>query len=125
MFRRPSTFPRNGLLAARVACWFSSEAWVPEFVRRVYLANFAEDRDISDPRVLESILRSLAQPAELLTEAQSAEAKARLRSQTEQAASLDIFGAPTFAVRGELFWGNDRLESAISWARSPTPQRAI
>ena len=62
LLRRPSAFPRNGLLAARLACCFSSEPWLPEFVRRVYLANFAEDRDISDPRVLESILQALAQP---------------------------------------------------------------
>jgi 2-hydroxychromene-2-carboxylate isomerase len=125
VLHRPSTFPRNGLVAARLACRFSSEPWLPEFVRRVYLANFAEDRDISDPRVLESILQGLAQPALRLAEAQSPEAKARLRSQTEQAVSLGIFGAPTFAVGGELFWGNDRLESALSWAKSPTPQRAV
>ncbi|MDJ0867933.1 MAG: 2-hydroxychromene-2-carboxylate isomerase [Myxococcota bacterium] len=117
VFRRPTTFPRNGLLAARLACCSSSEPWVPAFVRRVYLANFAADQDISDPAVLGSILEELDQPASRLAEAQSSEAKARLRSQTEQAVSLGIFGAPSFTVGGELFWGNDRLESALRWAR--------
>ena len=125
LLRRPSTFPRNGLLAARLACSFSNELWLPEFVRRVYVANFAEDRDISDSRVLQSILQVLAQPASRLAEAQSPEAKARLRSQTERAVSLGIFGAPSFVVGGELFWGNDRLESALSWAKSLDPQRAV
>lgn len=125
VLRRPSVFPRNGLLAARLACCFSSEPWLPEFVRRVYLANFAEDRDISDLQVLGSILEALAQPASHLDEAQSPEAKAQLRSQTEEAASLGIFGAPTFSVGGELFWGNDRLEHALSWARSLTTGSAV
>jgi len=51
-WKRPSVFPRNGLLAARVACRFDAAAWMPEFARRVYTANFALDRDISDPAVV-------------------------------------------------------------------------
>lgn len=125
VLRRPSQFPRDGLLAARLACCFSSEPWLPEFVRRVYLANFAEDRDISDRPVLQSILEAVAQPVRLLDEAQSPEAKQQLRSQTERAVSLGIFGAPTFAIDAELFWGNDRLEAAIFWLKSVTPQRAV
>jgi 2-hydroxychromene-2-carboxylate isomerase len=116
-FRRPSQFPRNGLLAARVACWFAQEAWAPEFVRRVYGANFAQDRDISDASVIGSILESLGQqPAGVLAAAQSADAKSRLRAETERAQALGIFGAPTFVVDTEVFWGNDRLETAIAWA---------
>jgi len=124
-FHHPSTFPRNGLLAARLSCRFSSEPWLPEFVRRVYLANFAEDRDISDVRVIESILQSLGQPSSLVAEAELPEAKQQLRSQTEQAVSAGIFGAPSFIVDGELFWGNDRLESALSWAQSAGRTRAV
>ncbi len=116
--QRPSTFPRNGLLAARLGCRFSAEPWLPEFVRRVYRANFAEDLDISGVRVLESILESLGQPAARVAEANLPETKAQLRAQTERAVALGIFGAPTFVVEGELFWGNDRLESALSWAQS-------
>jgi 2-hydroxychromene-2-carboxylate isomerase len=116
-FRRPSRFPRNGLLAARVACWFREEPWTPEFVRQVYLANFAHDREISDPAVLGSILEASGQPASRLAAAESSEAKARLRAETERAEALGIFGAPTFVVESELFWGNDRLESALAWAR--------
>lgn len=116
--RRPSRFPRSGLLAARVACWFQDEAFVPEFVRRVYLANFAEDRDIADPAVVASILAALGRPEGTLAAAQSDPAKAKLRAQTERAAALGIFGAPTFVVGTELFWGNDRLEAAVAWSRS-------
>lgn len=118
-FRRPSQFPRNGLLAARIACWFEGKSWVPEFVRCVYRANFAEDLDISDASLLESYLNKLGQPgAALIQQAQSPESKEKLRAQTERAVALGIFGAPTFVVGPELFWGNDRLEAALSWCKA-------
>ena len=115
--RQPSQFPRNGLLASRVACLFETESWLPEFVRRVYLANFGHDRDISKSAEIASILKALDLPADLLSAAESPESKAKLRAQTERAAALGIFGAPTFVSESELFWGNDRLQTAITWAQ--------
>jgi 2-hydroxychromene-2-carboxylate isomerase len=51
--------------------------------------------------------------------AQSDAMKARLRAQTEEAERLGIFGAPSFMTTdGELFWGNDRLEQALRWAKN-------
>jgi 2-hydroxychromene-2-carboxylate isomerase len=115
-FRRPSQFPRNGLLAARVACAAAAEPWCPAFVRAVYRANFAEDRDISDASTLAALIDALdASGREWIARAQTAEVKERLRAQTEDAQRLGIFGAPTFAVGTELFWGNDHLEDAIKW----------
>jgi 2-hydroxychromene-2-carboxylate isomerase len=115
-FRRPTVFPRNGLLAARLACRLADEPWIPEFVRRVYRANFAEDREISEPSVIASILEGLGQPASLLSIAESSETKSKLRAETDRAEKLGIFGAPAFVVGSELFWGHDRLEAAIAWA---------
>lgn len=115
--RRPSRFPRNGLLAARIACRFEGEDWLPEFVHQVYRANFAEDREISDPAVVGAILQAVGAPAGALAAAESPEAKAKLRAQTGRAQALGIFGAPSFVVGEELFWGNDRLEAALAWAR--------
>jgi len=116
-FRRPSAFPRNGLVAARVACAASGEPWCPEFVRRVYRANFADDRDIADAAVLTDVLQGLGQPAaDVIARAAAPETKDALRGQTERATALGIFGAPTCVVDAELFWGDDRLEDAIAWA---------
>jgi 2-hydroxychromene-2-carboxylate isomerase len=118
-FKRPSVFPRNGLLAARAACRFAAEPWLPAFVRAVYGANFAEDRDISSRDVVAACLTAAGADAEqALAAADSDEAKALLRAQTERAGELGIFGAPTFIVDGELFWGNDRLEQALAWRKS-------
>lgn len=115
--RRPSTFPRSGLLAARVATRFAEAPWLPAFVRGVYSANFAEDLDIADPAALARCLAvSGEDPAALLEAAESPEAKVHLRERTQEAARLGIFGAPSFVVGGELFWGNDRLEDALAWA---------
>jgi 2-hydroxychromene-2-carboxylate isomerase len=47
--------------------------------------------------------------------------RADLRARTEEAASLGIFGAPTFIADGELFWGDDRLEEAVAWCAGLHP----
>jgi 2-hydroxychromene-2-carboxylate isomerase len=124
-FRRPSRFPRNGLLAARVACLPGSEGWRGEFVRRVYHSNFVEDAEISEPAVLGQILEGIGQDRrQVLERAQSPSNKESLHRRTEEAARLGLFGAPSFVAAGELFWGNDRLEQAIEWAtRAPAGVR--
>ena len=115
---RPSRFPRNGLLAARVELLGAAEPWGPDFVRAVYRANFGEDREISDRAVIASLLDEITgNTADVLERAEAADNKDRLRKQTEQATALGIFGAPSFVSRGELFWGNDRLEDALTWHR--------
>jgi 2-hydroxychromene-2-carboxylate isomerase len=118
-FRKPSQFPRNGLLAARVASVSDGAAWIPQFVRNVYTANFASDLDISDRDVLLDCLAGLVpDPPEILAAAGADDTKTRLRQNTQRAVELGIFGAPTFVVDDELFWGNDRLEAALHWSRA-------
>ena len=119
-FQRPSQFPRNGLLAARVACAGLAEPWLPDFVAATFAANFGHDRDISDPEVLAGILDAVGVDGEAtLGQAATPDVKKRLREQTERAVELGIFGAPSFVVGDELFWGNDRLGDAIAWSRLP------
>ncbi len=114
--RRPAKFPRSGLLAARIAFMASGEPWLPAFVRAVYHANFAEDRNITDRSVIEDVLDGLGLPAaDWLACGEGEAAKAGLRAQTQEAQRLGIFGAPSFIVAGELFWGDDRLEDALDW----------
>lgn len=115
-FNRPTEFPRNGLLAARVACRYSQEPWLPDFVRSVYMANFQKDLDISQPDVIGSCLPMSPSEAEMIiSEASSIESKTLLKNNTDMAINLGIFGAPTFMVGSEMFWGADRLDAAIEW----------
>ncbi len=115
--KRPSRFPRNGIRPARIICAHQDAPWVPAFAREVFSAGFAKDQDIGERDVVVGLLGSMGLDAEaLLAAAESLEGKDRLRRQTEEAFELDIFGAPTFIVGGEMFWGNDRLEQALAWA---------
>lgn len=116
-WRRPSVFPRSSVLAARVACAGASEGWGPQFVRAAFRANFAEDRDIADPATLSELLAEVAvEPGPTLERAVSPEVRARLRANTAEAMQIGIFGAPSFIVSEELFFGQDRLEDAVEWA---------
>jgi len=118
-FRHPTQFPRGSLLAARVATAAAGAAWQPEFVRRIYTANFAEDRDISQPDVVGSVLTALGLDAtDWLAQAGSDATKQRLRATTDEAVAAGVFGAPSLRVGDELFWGNDRVDEAVAWARS-------
>jgi 2-hydroxychromene-2-carboxylate isomerase len=116
-FAKPSVFPRNGLLAARIALAAEPEGWCPDWTRAVFTAEFAHDRDIGDTAALTGLLETLGRdPAAALARAESSENKARLREQTELAQARGIFGAPSFVVGDELYWGNDRLGDAIAKA---------
>jgi 2-hydroxychromene-2-carboxylate isomerase len=118
-FRRPEPFPQASILAARVALVGLHEGWGEDFARAVYRAEFAEGRQIGEAAVIGEIVAGLGiSPEPVLARAQSEEIKAALRAQTDEAQRLGIFGAPSFITAdGELFWGNDRLEAALAWAK--------
>ena len=123
----PSQFPRNGLLAARVAIVGLDDGWTPAFSRTVYQANFVDDRDISKAEVLAPLITAVgADPDQVLAAANSAPVKAQLKDHVRQARERGLFGAPSFVTAdGELFWGNDRLETALDWAvRHQNPETA-
>jgi 2-hydroxychromene-2-carboxylate isomerase len=115
---RPEPFPQNGLLAARVATALPA-ATQPAFSRAVYRAQFTKGQPIADRAVIARLLCDCGVDAEAtLAVADSAENKAALRAATDGAAKHGIYGAPSFVTpSGELFWGNDRLEQALAWAK--------
>lgn len=117
-FRRPSAFPRIALLPMRVATLGAAEPWMAEFCRRVMRQNWALDRDIDNEEAVREALDGLVPDADQVIAAALEPAnKLRLRASTEEAQARGIFGAPSFFVGEELFWGNDRLDAAIALAR--------
>ena len=119
---RPEPFPQNSITAARLMLVGLEEGWGPAFARRVYAAEFGEGRDISKDETLAPLVAQAGgDPQAALARARSDEIKARLRAATEEAERKGIFGAPSFVVGAELFWGDDRLEDALAWAAGRHP----
>jgi 2-hydroxychromene-2-carboxylate isomerase len=121
-FKLPERFPTNSLLAARAAIALPDAAR-PAFSRAVYLAEFGQGREIGDPALISDVLKQLGHDADAVLASTGEQAtKDKLRAQTEEAIRLGMFGAPTFITEdGEMFWGNDRLEQALEWARGSGP----
>ena len=116
---KPTTFPRRAILPTRVAILGSNESWIGDYVRATMARNFVEDKDLDTEDAVREVLTALNVNADLvIAQAQSDEHKQRLRHATETAAKLGIFGAPMFFVGDEMFWGNDRLEDALTYANS-------
>jgi 2-hydroxychromene-2-carboxylate isomerase len=114
----PSVLPRRSVLAARVALLGANRSWIAAFCRAVMALNFVRDEEIDTPEQLTPLLAALGLPAaDLLALAESPSIRALLRRQTEEANARGLFGAPTFLVEDEMFWGNDRLEEAFQFAR--------
>lgn len=119
-FAMPAQFPQNSLTAARVAALGAGEPWIGDFTRAVFDAEFGRGIDISDRGEIARLLDGLGlDSAALLRGIEEPDIKQRLRVQTETAAALGIFGAPSFRVGEEMFWGDDRLEQALRWAKRP------
>jgi 2-hydroxychromene-2-carboxylate isomerase len=117
-FTAPNNFPAHSVAAARTALALDDSAR-PAFSRAVYTAEFAEGKEISDPAVLQDILKKSGHDAAAVLAKTGEQAiKDQLRANTEEAQRLGIFGAPSFVLgNGEMFWGNDRLEQALRWAK--------
>ena len=120
-WRQPTVFPRLSVLPLRVASIGADQPWIGDYCRAIMHRNFVEDRDIHTPEAVGAVLAGLGLPAdELIARALAGPNKLKLRGATETAQALGIFGAPTFFVRGEMFWGNDRLDDALDFAASST-----
>jgi len=115
----PAPYPaRQSVVANLVALAGMGEGWGADFVRAAYRRWFENGEETgSEPNVSES-LRDIGQnPDRILPLANTSEINSALMVETGIARELGIFGAPTFVVGRELFWGDDRLEQALAWAR--------
>lgn len=84
----------------------------PAFSFAVQRALWAEDRDIADVPTLKEIARATTgeEGAALVRDPQQADITAEWEGNLAEAERIGIFGTPTYVVRGELFWGQDRLD---------------
>ena len=86
----------------------------PTLTRRFMHAYWVEDRDVGDPAVIADVLGD--DGPSLLHLASSPSVKDALKANTEEAFVRGAFGAPSFFLGDELYWGNDRLDFALQAA---------
>ncbi len=110
------SFPRNSVNATRIAMLGLKEAWGKPFCRAVYVAEFVRGEDIADLKLLEKMALSCGAPGDIVERSRSEANKAALWARNEEAEGRGIYGAPSFIVGDELFWGDDRLDDALEWA---------
>ncbi|MFI5034253.1 MAG: DsbA family protein [Reyranellales bacterium] len=71
-----------------------------------------------EPNLSQSLIEVGQDTARCLERADGDDVTALYDTATAEAKALGIFGSPTFAVGGELFWGDDRLDDALKWFRN-------
>jgi carboxymethylenebutenolidase len=76
----------------------------------ILAACWAQERNMADDKVLAELLQEQDLPASLMTQSQSQAVQERYESYTQSAIDAGVFGAPSYVVDGEIFWGQDRLD---------------
>ena len=110
--RFPAAHPFNPLPHLRLALACGSRA---EPVKRIFEWIWMNGENAGDETRFAGLCRELGvEPARL------SEAKDELRSNTEKAAALGVFGVPSFVIDGEVFWGADSLEFARAFIENPS-----
>ena len=104
-------FPINTLLLMRTAVAAQHAEVFEPFHRAVYPAFWADGENLGEPEVVGRVVEKAGLDARALLETAGDPAvKAELRATTEEAVARGAFGAPTFFIEGEMFFGNDRLD---------------
>jgi len=114
-FRFPPRHPFNPVRALRAAVALGAS---PEVVREIFRFIWREGRDINDPGEWTELARRLEAP-DLDARCNAPEVKSRLLQHGEQALAAGVFGVPTLAIDGELFWGFDATDMVLDWLADP------
>jgi 2-hydroxychromene-2-carboxylate isomerase len=110
----PTVFPVSSVKAMRGCLWVAQDAQAQghylDFVEAVFAAYFTRDEDISQDEVLRSICKTIGIDAEAFMAGIGAPAiKDQLKANVDEAIARGAFGAPTFFVGDDMYFGNDRL----------------
>lgn len=120
-FRFNPHFPINTLGLMRGAIAAGDLGVFDRYVDEIFRHMWAEPKQLDDPEVLRAALEASGLDAtKLLARAQEPDVKQRLVQSTEASVARGTFGAPTFFVDGEIWFGKDRLrdvEEAIRAAQ--------
>jgi 2-hydroxychromene-2-carboxylate isomerase len=115
----PAPYPLQEFdLANRLALLGLDEGWGKPYIVASYRRWFVDGQEPALEPNLSASLREVGQdPARVVEQARSERIGRAYDAATDEARRLGIFGSPTFALHGELFWGDDRLDDALRWLR--------
>jgi 2-hydroxychromene-2-carboxylate isomerase len=109
----PKHFPVSGDAAARLLLAVQAADGVAAamaLLGRVLATVWADEGNISEAGTLAALLKAQGLPAHRLDDAAAPACQAQYEAATQRAIDAGVFGAPSFVVDGELFWGQDRLD---------------
>ncbi len=110
---KPAFFPVAGDAAARLIIAVAEHDGAGpalSITGAVLRAVWAEQRNIADPATLAALLAEQGLAARRLDDAQSESVTAAYQAHTQAAIDAGVFGAPSYVIDGEIFWGQDRLD---------------
>ena len=115
----PVPYPLKDLdLANSVAIVGVEEGWILQYLEETYKLWFIDHNEAgSEDNLNKSLTRINLNPSEVIDKAKSSKIIEKYNNNTVEAKISNVFGSPTFKVGDELFWGDDRLEDAIQWAK--------
>ena len=103
------------LMRMLTALQMRSDTRMSEFMDLIFKSIWVDALNLNDPEVVARVLREAHfDPTELVNLANEQATKDRLRDVTTQAVERGVFGAPTFFVGEQIFWGHDRIEQLKS-----------
>jgi 2-hydroxychromene-2-carboxylate isomerase len=110
---KPKFFPVTGDDAARLiiaADQLHGTAAAMALTGRLLAAVWAQERNIADAATLAELLAESGLPASVLDTSHQAALQATYEQYTQEALTAQVFGAPSYVIDGEIFWGQDRLD---------------
>ena len=110
---KPKYFPVSGDDAARLiiaADLAEGSGAAMRIAGAVLAACWAQERHIADDKVLAELLHEQGLPAALLEKSHTQAVQERYDAYTQAAIDAGVFGAPSYVIDGEIFWGQDRLD---------------
>ena len=117
--KTPVPYPLSEFdLANQIAILGLDKGWGVDYVRMTYKKWFQENKEPAiDPSISEICDELKINKDEILLEAKTELIEGKYLANTNTARNHKIFGSPSFVVGNEIFWGDDRMEDAINWAK--------
>ena len=117
--KTPVPYPLSEFdLANQIAILGLEKGWGIDYVRLTYKKWFQEGKEPAIGPSITEVCRELnIDKDEIISQANSKEIINNYNLNTNSARDNKIFGSPSFIVKNEIFWGDDRMEDAINWSK--------